>query len=64
MRDSIMTRTDFGGRYFPDDDDRDRPRNVGLLTIKQNFIQFSRRESFSLFIYLFALPELRFLVVC
>jgi hypothetical protein len=27
----IMTRTDFGGRQFPDDEDRDGPRNVGLL---------------------------------
>jgi hypothetical protein len=27
----IMSRKDFGGNYFPDDVERDGPRNAGLL---------------------------------
>jgi hypothetical protein len=30
----VMTRTNFGGSELPDDEDRDGPRNFGLLAIQ------------------------------
>ena len=33
----VMTRTDFGGSQFPDDEDIQGSRNVGLLAIETHY---------------------------
>jgi len=48
-----MTRKQFGGSRFPDDDNTDCPRKVGLLAIdhltwllaREYFNEYSRRET-------------------
>jgi hypothetical protein len=43
----IMTQTDVGGSQFPDDEGRDGPRNIGLLTIKQSDAAASPKTFYS-----------------
>jgi hypothetical protein len=56
----VQFRTEIRGIQFPADEDRDDPRNVGLLADQpydaaaspRYFIEFSRRESFRLACFL------------
>jgi hypothetical protein len=48
----ITTPTDFGGGHSPDDDDKDGPRNVGLL-VTEPTDAVARSRIFSVTLMLF-----------